>query len=143
MSQVAPRPVPQGKQAAGVLSKNLVPRTPFGPSETRIEGIPRRSMGVVCHMSHAKHEEEVGGVNILMLCTCRTGRVEKGRGWHTSCKSNLFIQSQLGYQLFNIPRTLPSSTMRSTTGRSIYTARRCIGIDATARGFHSHCLAGW
>ena len=51
ISQVAPSPVPHGRQAAGTPLKNLVPRTPFGPSETRIEGTPRREMGAVCQKS--------------------------------------------------------------------------------------------
>lgn len=39
MLKVAPRAVPQGKQAALMPLKNLVPRTPLGPSESRIEGM--------------------------------------------------------------------------------------------------------
>lgn len=51
MSHVAPRAVPQGKQAAVTPLKNLVPRTPLGPSETRIEGTPCLGRGTVCHQS--------------------------------------------------------------------------------------------
>jgi hypothetical protein len=40
VSHVAPRAVPQGKHAAVTPLKNLVPRTPLGPSETRIAGTP-------------------------------------------------------------------------------------------------------
>jgi len=56
------------------------------------------------------------------------GRAGKGRGlmdkmMHTSCQSNLFVQSQLGYQVFDIPRTVPSEAFRTIgTGRSIHTA---------------------
>lgn len=49
VSNVAPRAVPQGRQAEGVLSKKCVPRTPLGPSERRIGFMPRRSMVAVCH----------------------------------------------------------------------------------------------
>ena len=51
MSQVAPRAVPQGKQAAFTPLKNFVPLTPFGPSDTRIAGMPCFGMATVCHQS--------------------------------------------------------------------------------------------
>lgn len=41
--------VPQGRQAEGVLSKKCWPRTPLGPSESRMGFMPRRSMVAVCH----------------------------------------------------------------------------------------------
>jgi hypothetical protein len=50
-SQVAPSAVPHGKQAAGMPSKNLVPRTPLGPSDMRTEGIFSRGTGAVCQKS--------------------------------------------------------------------------------------------
>lgn len=50
-SQVAARPVPQGRQAAGTHSKKFVPRMPFGPSLTRIFGTLNLSRGVVCQKS--------------------------------------------------------------------------------------------
>lgn len=49
VSKVAPMAVPQGRQADGVLSKKCVPRTPLGPSESRMGFMPRRSMVAVCH----------------------------------------------------------------------------------------------
>lgn len=51
MSHVAPRAVPQGKQAAVIPLKNLVPLTPFGPSDTRIAGMPCLGREAVCHQS--------------------------------------------------------------------------------------------
>ena len=45
-SQVAARAVPQGKQAALAPLKALVPRTPLGPSEFRMDGM--RSLGIFC-----------------------------------------------------------------------------------------------
>ena len=51
MSHVAPRAVPQGKQAAGMPLKNRVPRTPLGPSVTRMEGIPCSGIAWVCQKS--------------------------------------------------------------------------------------------
>lgn len=49
--KVAPRAVPQGKQAEGTPLKKRVPRTPLGPSERRIEGMLSRGMGFVCQKS--------------------------------------------------------------------------------------------
>ena len=48
---VAPRAVAQGRHADGVPLKNVFPRTPFGPSDVRMEGIPNRGMGTVCQKS--------------------------------------------------------------------------------------------
>lgn len=55
-SNVAPIAVPQGRHAAGTLLKNRVPRTPLGPSETRIEGIPSLGIGTVCQKSSPVEE---------------------------------------------------------------------------------------
>ncbi len=49
--QVDPRPVPHGMHTAGTLLKNLVPRTPFGPSVSLIEGTFKRRRGAVCQKS--------------------------------------------------------------------------------------------
>lgn len=49
--KVAPRAVPHGKQAAGMPLKKRVPRTPLGPSVTRMEGMEWAGRGWVCHMS--------------------------------------------------------------------------------------------
>lgn len=51
LSKVAPIAVPQGRQAEGMLPKKRVPRTPFGPSDSRIDGIPSRLIGTVCQKS--------------------------------------------------------------------------------------------
>jgi hypothetical protein len=51
MSKVEPIAVPFGRQAEGTESKNRVPRTPFGPSESRIEGMPSLGIGTVCQKS--------------------------------------------------------------------------------------------
>lgn len=50
---------------------------------------------------------------IISMFHISAGVVGKGRGLmdkmiHTSCQSDLFVQSQLGNQVFDIPRTLPS-----------------------------------
>lgn len=52
--------VPQGRQAEGVLSKKCVPRTPLGPSESRMGLMPRRSMVAVCHHPAPEIRLEVG-----------------------------------------------------------------------------------
>lgn len=52
--------VPQGRQAEGVLSKKCVPRTPLGPSESRMGLMPRRSMVAVCHHPAPEFGLEVG-----------------------------------------------------------------------------------
>jgi hypothetical protein len=49
--KVEPREVPQGKQAAGVPLKNLVPLTPLGPSERRRAGMPCLGRAFVCQKS--------------------------------------------------------------------------------------------
>ena len=41
----------QGKQAAGTPLKKRVPRTPFGPSDKRIDLTFRRGTGAVCQKS--------------------------------------------------------------------------------------------
>lgn len=51
VSHVAARPVPQGRHAALTPSKNLVPRTPLGPSLRRTEGTLNLGRGVVCQKS--------------------------------------------------------------------------------------------
>lgn len=51
VSHVAPRPVAQGRQAAGTPLKNRVPRTPFGPSEVRRAGMFKRGTEAVCQKS--------------------------------------------------------------------------------------------
>jgi hypothetical protein len=51
VSQVAPRAVAQGKQAAGTPLKNRVPRTPLGPSDIRRVGMFRRGTEAVCQKS--------------------------------------------------------------------------------------------
>lgn len=51
MSHVEARAVPHGKQAAGFPLKNLVPRTPLGPSVQRREGTERRGIAFVCQKS--------------------------------------------------------------------------------------------
>ena len=53
-SQVEANPVPQGRHAPGVPLKNRVPRIPFGPSESRSDGIPSRGMGTVCQKSRPR-----------------------------------------------------------------------------------------
>ena len=50
-SHVAASPVPQGRHAALTPSKNLVPRTPLGPSLRRIDGTLNLGRGVVCQKS--------------------------------------------------------------------------------------------
>ncbi len=49
--KVAPRAVPQGRHAAGLPLKNVLPRTPLGPSERRNAGTPSRGIGTVCQKS--------------------------------------------------------------------------------------------
>jgi hypothetical protein len=51
VSQVAPKPVPQGKQAAGMPLKKRMPRMPLGPSETRMEGMAYSGMALVLQKS--------------------------------------------------------------------------------------------
>ena len=48
---------PQGKHAAGTPLKNLVPRTPLGPSEVLIAGMPRRGIPAKCQKSVPESRE--------------------------------------------------------------------------------------
>ena len=48
---VAPSAVPHGKHAAGTPLKNLVPRTPLGPSDNRSDGTPCCGSPLVCQKS--------------------------------------------------------------------------------------------
>ena len=50
-SNVAPMAVPHGRHAEGTLPKNLVPRIPLGPSDSRMEGIDSLGMSRVCQKS--------------------------------------------------------------------------------------------
>lgn len=54
-SKVAPMAVPQGRHAEGTLPKNLVPRMPLGPSESRIDGTESRGISRVCQKSLPGH----------------------------------------------------------------------------------------
>jgi hypothetical protein len=49
--------LPQGRQAAGTPLKNRVPRTPLGPSESRIDGTLSRCTGAVCQKSMPDNSE--------------------------------------------------------------------------------------
>jgi len=57
-SNVLPRAVPQGKQAAGTLLKAFVPRTPLGPSERRNEGTLWSGRPCVCQKSIPEGEAD-------------------------------------------------------------------------------------
>ncbi|MDC7230297.1 MAG: hypothetical protein PQJ48_08300 [Sphaerochaetaceae bacterium] len=64
MSQDEAKQEPVGKQVAGKQSVtdtcsdcSTCLRKPCGPSATMIEGIPKRSIGLVCQKSNPEHNE--------------------------------------------------------------------------------------
>ena len=138
-SQVAPRAVPQGKQADVVPTK-FEPRAPLGPSVTLMRGMPTRGTGVVCQASEPAASEIFSSSVIRARrastrCCWAAGSGIGGLSWN-GCPGSPGQSRSANLPLFAIfhgyhaayPAAMTSPVVRFTN------ARNELGLEDVRRG---------